>query len=94
MSVNLPPICIACSRYKPGISDPDFVSRCAAFPQGIPTEILKDMWDHREPLLDETILFDLRDGAEKLLAEWESARAFDRETEFAAALGPEIEETE
>lgn len=42
-----PFLCLWCDRF-----DPDREA-CAAYPEGIPTEIVDNRWDHREPLPDD-----------------------------------------
>jgi hypothetical protein len=38
-------LCVYCDLFEPGPDGP----ACAAFPDGIPWEILQGEWDHREP---------------------------------------------
>jgi hypothetical protein len=47
------PICASCVRYSPGLGEDLFDSRpasCAAFPDGIPDDVLLGGVDHREPV--------------------------------------------
>lgn len=46
------PICASCVRFSPGLGEDlltDSPATCAAFPRGIPDEILIGGFDHREP---------------------------------------------
>jgi hypothetical protein len=67
------PLCIFCRHLKDG------QVRCAAYPHGIPDEILFALHDHREPYEgDRGIRFELKPGEEASLEEWlaiEQARA-------------------
>jgi hypothetical protein len=59
------PLCIFCRHLKDG------QVRCAAFPRGIPDEILFALHDHREPYEgDQGIRFELKPGEEAGLEEW------------------------
>ena len=59
-------ICLSCKKLElvriPGLSIPIFF--CSAFPEGVPSEISGDLYDHREPLADETELWELNDREE------------------------------
>jgi hypothetical protein len=59
-------ICLSCKKLElvriPGLSVPIFF--CSAFPEGVPGEISGDLYDHREPLGDETELWEFNDGEE------------------------------
>jgi hypothetical protein len=58
------PICMACSRYRSG-------GTCAAFPSGIPEDILFGQFDHRQPHPgDNGILFEV--GNPEALAVWDA----------------------
>jgi hypothetical protein len=71
----IPPLCYFCSRYEPGIDQPDQQSRCTAFPEGIPSEITQNLFDHRHQLDQEQFLFEAAQGVTgKMLAEWEDAK--------------------
>ena len=60
-----PPLCIFCRHLKDG------QVRCAAFPQGIPDDLLFSLRDHREPYEgDRGIRFELKPGEEASLGEW------------------------
>lgn len=70
MTTGPPPICDACSRLRP-LGDR---LACEAFPDGIPDEILFEGFDHREPFPgDQGVRFELADGAEQRLANYESS---------------------
>lgn len=58
------PLCFSCEHYRPWQDGPPGTRKafCAAFPDGIPDEILKELYDHREPLGDETVLFSPKEG--------------------------------
>ncbi|HEX7099355.1 MAG TPA: hypothetical protein VF377_08930 [Acidimicrobiia bacterium] len=73
MSVPLvPPICLMCKRFKGGLGNPVGKPTCQAFPDGIPDEILYRAYDHREPYLDEEILFEKRaEVSDAQVEEWE-----------------------
>lgn len=87
----IPSLCQLCTRYQPGGLEDDGVSKCAAFPNGIPPEILKEAWDHREPLGDEKILFEQVPGKEEAVEKWEQIRQMSDEADFAHEVGPELE---
>ena len=59
-------ICLSCKKLElvriPGLSIPIFF--CSAFPEGVPSEISADLYDHREPLGDETELWEFNDREE------------------------------
>jgi hypothetical protein len=59
-------ICLSCKKLEParipGLSIPIFF--CSAFPEGVPSEISGGLYDHREPLGDETELWELDDREE------------------------------
>jgi len=60
-------ICLSCKKLElvgiPGLSIPIFF--CSAFPEGVPSEISGGLYDHREPLGDETELWEFNDEEEK-----------------------------
>jgi hypothetical protein len=60
-----PTICDACSRRETA-------ETCEAFPYGIPGEILLHGFDHRQQLLDESLLFNLEEGAEDVLSTFDT----------------------
>lgn len=65
MSVPIfPPLCMLCDLWQAGIDDPDQIQRCKAFPDGIPTEIWDELYDHRKPLADEQFTFEPRGDVE------------------------------
>jgi hypothetical protein len=66
------PICVGCSRFRESDqAHPEWW--CAAFPDGIPWQIGEDGFDHRKPFPgDHGILFDLAEGDDEFLAEWEA----------------------
>lgn len=94
------PICKMCRFYKPGAGEEDGVSKCQAFPDGIPSEIIEQGFDHREQLGDETIVFELDEAfTDEDLAEWEQSWLQEEKGEMDwqehkadMALGPEEEE--
>ena len=71
MSYSLvPPICSLCAHYEGGLNDLD-VTRCAAFPVGIPSAILDDLFDHRVPIDSEITTFSARPGVSpEMVEEW------------------------
>ena len=42
MTTIRPPMCLRCAKYRNGL-------KCDAFPERIPTDILRSRHDHREP---------------------------------------------
>jgi hypothetical protein len=49
---------MACERWSNGV--------CAAYPDGIPTEIIMNQWDHRRPKPgDHGLQFVLREGEQE-----------------------------
>lgn len=65
------PICNMCEYYKAGAGESDGVSKCVAFPEGIPNEI-RDGFDHREPLGNENTLFERAEWVtDEDIAVWE-----------------------
>ncbi|MEO3826949.1 hypothetical protein [Actinomadura sp. B10D3] len=77
-----PNICDACVRLQKR-SNPDaqtsldrWIPYCDAFPEGVPNEIYRNGFDHRNPFEgDRGIRFELRPGGERALAAYESAAA-------------------
>lgn len=71
---DFPPLCMMCERWVPGILDPDGIQRCEAFPNGIPTEIFEEYFNHTEPFAPtNTILFKPRPGiTQEDVDKWES----------------------
>jgi hypothetical protein len=56
-------LCIICEHYVPGDSLGDMY--CGAFPGGIPEDVLRGGFDHRQvhpEQVDEDVLFELREG--------------------------------
>ena len=45
MSTNPGTLCHSCRRFTPGWNGPT----CSAFPEGIPEQIIKGGFDHRQP---------------------------------------------
>lgn len=65
MTVVVPPICKECLHLRSMRN-----SRCDAFPDGIPRDILDSKQDHREPVNgDHGIRFKPRSGNSRLYAE-------------------------
>ena len=65
MTSYVPSQCRACARYTRE-------SRCEAYPQGIPRQIVIGGADHRQPFEgDHGLRFELRLDRAKELAEWE-----------------------
>lgn len=89
---NRPSICPMCVHLN--LEGPAGRPRCKAFPQGIPDEILHEGFDHREPFMTETVLFELDpaiDPAE--LQEWEDSVLDMEKQKLLTMLGP-LEEDE
>jgi len=64
MTTRLPILCLACTRYR-------IEGTCAAFPSGIPVDILRLGADHRSPVPnDNGIVFNLKMGKEQQLKDW------------------------
>ena len=82
----LHPICFFCKHYIDGFDSGIGEPNCKAFPEGIPPEISEEGWDHREPLGDEKILFEVRSGEEENLKRWEEARQIGQETDLEIAM--------
>lgn len=60
-------MCLACKHYQGEKDTGGFpIEVCAAFPEGIPDEIL-DGYDHRRPFGTESILFELAPGEQDTL---------------------------
>lgn len=69
------PICLMCKHFVGGISSPSGAPSCKAFPGRIPDVIWRNDHDHREPLGNETTLFELADDVtEDELLMWEQLR--------------------
>ena len=89
MTPSGPPICSLCHYYEPG-TDPDNElnkPRCKAFPEGIPDEIFKGGFDHREPLGEEAITFRLAEGkTEQDLEAWEQETLEIRKSQMLSAV--------
>lgn len=67
MTLMLPPICEACAHRFAQMG-----YACSAFPDGVPSEIVDDGFDHRQPFDgDQGIQFELAAGAEADLALYE-----------------------
>ncbi len=63
MNDELPPMCYFCTRSLDGEG-----WRCAAFPDGVPSKILKGFADHRKPVAgDRGIQFELNPAADQSL---------------------------
>lgn len=66
MTTIAPPICIGCKHLQGDLRAP----KCAAFPAGIPNEILLSKADHRKPYPgDQGILFDPKSPDDATYAE-------------------------
>jgi len=68
--VNLnAPMCLACTRYDPETGG------CAAYPGGVPDEIIRGEWDHRvgKPG-DHGLLYDAKPGAPAQMPWWPHER--------------------
>ena len=66
MTTVMPSLCLACRRLKDG-------NVCAAFPEGIPNNIILYGADHRQPIRgDNGILFEMsaRPTAPKAFNDW------------------------
>jgi len=87
-----PPMCYMCDHYQAGIFEADSVSRCPAFPDGIPPEIWGGMFDHTEPLHDEKILFKVKPGEEGQLEKWFESRLEMQLADFDDEVLPTVEE--
>ena len=93
LTYSIPPICMACKHLgvdtNPDADVPDDVTpmsmSCAAFPNGIPSEIFVDGGDHYEPIGGEVvvggkpIVFELEPGEEYVLSNRETMRQMYRE---------------
>ena len=67
MTTIAPPICIGCAHLVGTLRDP----RCAAFPAGIPREILHSKVDHRQPHHgDQGVTFEPRTEKDAEYAGW------------------------
>ncbi|MGW6566423.1 hypothetical protein [Streptomyces sp. NPDC054975] len=74
-----PVLCDACKHLQRH-RNPDsrttadrYVISCAAFPRGIPADISPGGFDHRRPYPgDGGVLFELKDGKEKIVALYEA----------------------
>jgi hypothetical protein len=54
--IGIEPICLKCKHFQGELSPIGF--GCAAFPDGIPAQIMSSLYDHREPYPnDNGILF-------------------------------------
>jgi len=93
MNLDVYPICVLCRHYRPGLEEDDNVSKCVAFPEGIPPQIMHEGFDHRQPLDDEQVLFQLHpDATEEELEEWSAATLKLTENLVDENLGPIEEE--
>jgi len=77
------PLCHHCKHKRPWWEGETGTATCPAFPEGIPDDILKGLWDHREPLGDEQTLFEPREGvSDETVADWEKrALVFIKQTQ-------------
>jgi hypothetical protein len=84
------PICELCKHYIPGLDPRNDRGQpiCAAFPgQIIPSEILNGGYDHRKPLYNEDILFELSDEyGQPDLDDWERQDLEIRKADMLAVL--------
>jgi len=63
------PLCASCKHFN--VDD----WTCAAFTDGIPSEIIQNIFDHRrEHPSDGGIQYSAKDGQEDAAAEWEAAQ--------------------
>ncbi len=93
LTYSIPPICMACKHLgvgtNPDADVPDDVTpmsaSCAAFPNGIPSEIFVSSGDHYEPIGGEVvvggkpIVFELEPGEEYALRNRETMKQMYRE---------------
>ena len=100
MTVGPIPICASCARFSSpvgGLLSDDRPPTCAAFPAGIPEEIIDGGLDHREPVAgDNGITWALgsEPDAERMLALYEEVTApFVRFLDLTDREVAELEET-
>lgn len=68
---TIPPICFMCKHLIENDQWTEGNPRCAAFPEGIPDEIWLNGYDHRNPLGDERVTFQLAEGiSDEQLEQW------------------------
>lgn len=62
------PLCNLCAHFEGGLNETG-VPRCAAFPKGIPAEIMQGLEPHFNPIAGETVVFKPRKGVDKQMVD-------------------------
>ncbi|WP_406278311.1 hypothetical protein [Embleya sp. NBC_00896] len=90
MSRRSPVLCDACAHFRQRVNGDSrttadrYIAYCSAFSEAIPRSISPGGYDHRRPYPgDNGIMFEMKDGKEKILALYEKITPEDRRNRVA-----------